>query len=367
MLTGRSEFLVVSVVLITALVTACDSSESGPDEDASGFLDASRDAVVDDAAHPIDASPSSDGGSVDGSEPQDALVSGDAEVLCEGLCLAWPVAGARGVDWVINNYVDLDTTRGGRRDYQGNRGPNARTYDNHRGVDIDIANFRAMDRGITVVAASPGTVRATVNDQMDRNTSCLSNDWNVVEVDGDDGHLYLYGHLRRGSVEVRPGDRVEVGTRLAQVGSSGCSTAAHLHFEMRNPAGEVVDPFLDEHWAEAPSYDTPLSIMDISLRSGAYSSVDELKDPGVDLEMIGVGQQIGIGLSAAGGLSGDRIVFEVYDPSGVVFHSSFYTLRSAGRHSWWMHRVNVGDTPGAWRVVGRGSVGERSISFDVTR
>ena len=128
-----------------------------------------------------------------------------------------------------------------------------------------------------------------------------------------------------------------------------------------------MDPFLDEHWAEAPSYDTALSIMDISLRSGAYSSVDELKDPGVDLEMIGVGQQIGIGLSAAGGLSGDRIVFEVYDPSGAVFHSSFYTLRSAGRHSWWMHRVNVGGTPGAWRVVGRGSVGERSISFDVTR
>ena len=303
-----------------------------------------------------------DGAADGGSMPEE-----DASAPCEGVCLRWPVAGTRGRDWVINNYVDLDEARRSLRDYRGNTGREARTYDGHHGVDIDIANFRAMDRGVEVVAAVAGVVRATIDDRADRNIACLSNDWNVVEIEDDDGYRYLYGHLRRGSVVVRRGERVRVGQALAQVGSSGCSTAAHLHFEVRSPAGAVVDPFLDRLWRNAPSYDFPLTIMDISLRSGSYSTVDELKDPGVDLAATRTGERVGIGISAAGGLPGDIMTFQLRDPSGSVFHSWMYTLERAGRHGWWMHNVSVGDTPGAWSAVGLTVSGERAIRFDVIR
>jgi murein DD-endopeptidase MepM/ murein hydrolase activator NlpD len=41
-----------------------------------------------------------------------------------------------------------------------------------------------------------------------------------------------YDHLRRGSILVTPGQRVERGQKIAQVGSAGNSTGPHLHFEV---------------------------------------------------------------------------------------------------------------------------------------
>ena len=39
-------------------------------------------------------------------------------------------------------------------------------------------------------------------------------------------------HLRRGSVRVRPGDRVAAGQPLAECGNSGNSSEPHLHFQL---------------------------------------------------------------------------------------------------------------------------------------
>jgi len=39
-------------------------------------------------------------------------------------------------------------------------------------------------------------------------------------------------HLRRGSVRVRPGDRVAAGPLLAECGNSGNSSEPHLHFQL---------------------------------------------------------------------------------------------------------------------------------------
>ena len=48
-----------------------------------------------------------------------------------------------------------------------------------------------------------------------------------------------YGHNERLSVQA--GDRVERGQLLAAVGSTGRSTAPHLHFEIRKD-GVPIDP-----------------------------------------------------------------------------------------------------------------------------
>jgi hypothetical protein len=55
---------------------------------------------------------------------------------------------------------------------------------------------------------------------------------NHVVLDLGDGVYAALAHLRRGSVRVRPGDRVAAGQQLAACGNSGNSTEPHLHFQL---------------------------------------------------------------------------------------------------------------------------------------
>ena len=53
------------------------------------------------------------------------------------------------------------------------------------------------------------------------------------------GQYAAYAHLRRGSVLVRPGDRVYRGQIIAECGNSGNTSEPHLHFQLmdrRRPA-----------------------------------------------------------------------------------------------------------------------------------
>jgi murein DD-endopeptidase MepM/ murein hydrolase activator NlpD len=61
----------------------------------------------------------------------------------------------------------------------------------------------------------------------------------VVELDHGDGVITRYTHCE--SVDVKEGDQVIAGTTIATVGSSGLSTAPHLHYEVR-VRGRPVDP-----------------------------------------------------------------------------------------------------------------------------
>ncbi|PKM01377.1 MAG: peptidase M23, partial [Gammaproteobacteria bacterium HGW-Gammaproteobacteria-7] len=52
-----------------------------------------------------------------------------------------------------------------------------------------------------------------------------------------DGTHSAYLHLSRGSVRVRPGQQVKVGTLLGKSGNTGRSTGPHLHFVVQKPYG----------------------------------------------------------------------------------------------------------------------------------
>jgi murein DD-endopeptidase MepM/ murein hydrolase activator NlpD len=49
---------------------------------------------------------------------------------------------------------------------------------------------------------------------------------------GEDGPFVALGHLRRGSLQMRPGDRVEIGQPVAACGNSGNSTQPHVHVQV---------------------------------------------------------------------------------------------------------------------------------------
>lgn len=57
---------------------------------------------------------------------------------------------------------------------------------------------------------------------------------NYVVIDHGHGEFSLLGHLQKGSVTVKAGDRVKRGQAVAKVGSSGSSNNPHVHFELRN-------------------------------------------------------------------------------------------------------------------------------------
>lgn len=62
-----------------------------------------------------------------------------------------------------------------------------------------------------------------------------------IRIDHGEGIVSTYGHMYANAMQVRVGDTVKSGQRIAAVGSAGISTGCHLHFEIaRN--GQAVDP-----------------------------------------------------------------------------------------------------------------------------
>jgi murein DD-endopeptidase MepM/ murein hydrolase activator NlpD len=80
--------------------------------------------------------------------------------------------------------------------------------------------------------------------------------WRAYQADGagyylvlageEEPYHYVFMHLQRGSILVNQGDRVRTGQALANVGNTGSSSGAHLHFEIWHgqwgKGGRPVDP-----------------------------------------------------------------------------------------------------------------------------
>src|SRR3546814_1642781 len=81
---------------------------------------------------------------------------------------------------------------------------------------------------------------------------------NAVVLDHGNGWRSYYGHMRRGSIAVKKGDRVQTGQALGLVGMSGLTEFPHLDFAIRR-GSTVVDPFIglpmrsEEHTSELQS------------------------------------------------------------------------------------------------------------------
>ena len=84
------------------------------------------------------------------------------------------------------------------------------------------------------MAARAGQVVKIENNQSGRGTNPSGN---FVRLLHDDGTMGVYLHLKRGSVEVREGQRVNPGQQLALSGNTGNSTGPHLHFVIQKNVG----------------------------------------------------------------------------------------------------------------------------------
>ena len=291
------------------------------------------------------------------------------------------------------NFVDLDNAGGLTRDY--NCG--TRTYDTHSGIDYLAAPFwwdQMDDNTPEVVAAASGVILFKIDGNFDRQCTTNNSQDNLIVVLHDDGLVAVYRHLKSGSLTTaNVGDRVEAGDFIGIIGSSGSSTAPHLHFEMQiyeanNPGGgQVVDPnagpcgATESLWRHQPAYFDPdlLSIRThiqppvvTSFASSCTPDQPNLAD------RFQPGQQAYWAVYLRNQQPGELVEMEVFRPDGTSFQNWTLgtTLTGFQPYTYWYAGAQLpANAPtGRWRMQARFQgrsvdrmflVGNEDISGDV--
>jgi peptidase M23-like protein len=244
---------------------------------------------------------------------------------------------------------------------QGSRDYNcgAKYYSGHRGTDILLRNFRVQDSGVTVVAAAAGRVMLTHDGEPDRNSvQNGQNDWNVVQIAHPDGITSIYGHLRRGSILVNPGQDVTAGTPLGLVGSSGFSNWPHLHFEVRRGAVQV-DPWDGpcqiggSLWASQLAYQSTFRVLDLGVQDRQMTSQAELLERPLDPPRITGANGVMSFWVELYNVRAEILRTELHDPAGTIVQSAEYQrfLTFSTAYALATYPVTPDLVAGRWKAV----------------
>lgn len=207
--------------------------------------------------------------------PKPPLVKSDAVALdVEPLpFLVYPVAGTVGRDVAIPYYVDLDDSSA-KKDFNCTD----LTFNGHSGHDPYVRSFAEQEIGVPVFAVRDGMVIDVRDGEPDQNTTIdPSFKANYVTLRHGENQITQYVHLRKDSISVKVGDFVTAGTEIAQVGSSGSSTAPHIHFESR--VNDVVyEPLAGPCRAGRSYFDETPSMIDDPMILGTMFSATTFAD-----------------------------------------------------------------------------------------
>lgn len=277
----------------------------------------------------------------------------------------WPLEYGIDTGVVLVNYVD-NQSGSSIKDYMGNDW----AYNGHNGTDLTLHNFRAMDRFFGIKAAAPGVVEEIAFTNYDRDTACIT-DANIVLIRHEDGSYAYYYHLMKNSVTVKVGEYVPAGRIIGYVGSSGCSSDAHLHFEpgrFINGTWTKRDPWhgtfntLPSLWIDQFSYirerDIKVHNMGVYTEGlvGSFLNVNSamLKQGILQPNTIsGYEAKIGIFILLQGKYTGTSVKIEIRKPNGNLFDDSYFFLYNYNRYSWvtWTPNFNPGIAEtGNWYV-----------------
>jgi hypothetical protein len=138
------------------------------------------------------------------------------------------------VNHVLKNGYEYETSAFGPR-----KDPISGADSYHNGEDM-ISSKYGTD---SIVAFQAGTVEALRNSVAGYDK--VNGSGNYIHIRHDGGHQSRYLHLKKDSLTVKVGQAVRKGEVIAYMGSTGYSTGAHLHFEVRldgNPQDPV--PYL---------------------------------------------------------------------------------------------------------------------------
>ncbi len=266
--------------------------------------------------------------------------------------LSLPVDCEMGKRCYIQSHVDRDPGPGFADFTCGSL-----SYDGHKGVDFRVATFAEMEKGVDIIAAAPGKIRATrdnVDDLGAKSFPVGKDCGNAVVIVHHDGWETQYCHLAKGSVTVRSGDIVKTGDKLGRMGFSGQTEFPHLHLSVREN-GEPVDPFgaqkmtqtcdvaeTDSLWSPAAQQQLnyrPGGIVDIGV-SGATPTLAAIRQGSQQILTSASSDTLIMWSRFFGVRADDELNMQVIGPEGEVFSNSTdmtrnraEEMRYAGRRS----------------------------------
>ncbi|CAK0764461.1 Peptidase family M23 [Azospirillaceae bacterium] len=278
-----------------------------------------------------------------------ALVTGSTNgSAADILRLALPVDCQKATQCDVIKYFDHDPGPG-LQDYACGRingGEN-----NYPGTSIAIRDQVEMNQGVPVLAAAAGMVLRTRDEMQDtgvfgtetREDLGAKGCGNAVVLDHGDGWTTVYCHLRRNSVRVKPGDKIETGRIIGLVGLSGLTELPHLHFQVRHH-NQPIDPFtgtaadsndrqprcsVSEHplWTtEALAVLTPYKPVFVRLMgfTTEETSVKAVRRGGADVSAPSVlAPRLILWAEIIGPRQGDRVILSAKAPNGQeILHQS---------------------------------------------
>jgi hypothetical protein len=287
-----------------------------------------------------------------------------------------PVACPADAGCIVRSFVDEDPGPGAKDWRCGQL-----TYDGHRGTDIRVPDGVAMAKGIQVLAAAPGTVlrlRDGMDDVSIRVTGAAAikdrEAGNSVIIDHGNGWETQYGHLRKGSIIVKPGQTVTAGQPIALMGLSGNTEFTHTHFEVRHN-GKPVDPYSGADMGTGCGGGTPMwtprAFAALAYREDAPFDAG-FADARPDESAARAGAYAGLGLTVdspalvfwidvVGHRVGDLQSLRLLGPGGAVLAEVTDTVKEA--HIQWFQFVGKKRPPSGW-PAGRYR-GEYSLTRDI--
>lgn len=236
--------------------------------------------------------------------------------------LRQPIACTLGEDCYIQQYFDHDPGPGAA-DFAC--GP--LSYDGHDGTDFALPTRRMMEDGVSVLAAAPGRVVATRDDEADFAPVVAGRECgNGVVIDHGQGWQTQYCHLKQGSLLVRKGDTVAAGEQLGLVGQSGRAEFPHVHLSVRQN-GAKIDPFAPDAQACGAAV-SDLWSGELPVQAGGLLDVG-IATAGPDFAAIKAGltsPDLPVTVPALvvwayffGTRSGDEIALTLTGPTGTIF------------------------------------------------
>ncbi len=245
----------------------------------------------------------------------------------------------------------------------------SRTYDgttfNHEGTDIVLWPYpwRRMDEQVMeIIAGAPGVIVSKIDNNYDRN--CLNNGSgvpNAVHVRHADGSIAWYWHLKTGSLTAKNiGDSVAAGDYLGTAGSSGSSNWPHVHFQVMDSMGFVIDPWAgpcnsingnDSWWVSQQPYNMP-QVNHICTKKTVYDYYScPVAEPQQDKDTFYLGDTLAIWLYYRDLELNSSTTINLKNPSGQIpitfnFISPWATSPTA--YAAWYYNVDGWWTPGWW-------------------
>ena len=163
-----------------------------------------------------------------------------------------PIDGKLGKTWKVSSYMGMRIH------------PVTKAKKHHNGTDV--FGIGAGPHYIEAIADSK-VLHAGPSKAKNPDGSVGGFGYYVVLLHKINGEWYtsLYAHMVKGSLKVKAGQKIEAGTVLGKMGTTGMSTGVHLHWELRKGKQHIWD-------ANGKNYVEPIKFMSAAIKLQAIAA-----------------------------------------------------------------------------------------------